>query len=504
MADITGGMKFNIEQSGGKELKTTLDGISKSLDEVGVHAEKQSSSLSKFIARERTQNRERSFLFKESRNSILLASSALMAFGDASDGAGKKLGTSMTKGFIAMEGAGFAMSALGVATGGTSTAITALIGTGVGLYSFLSKSAEEIKKTADELKEYRNILEQVSSMHFSVGTFGVEYGSDAWNKLVAERKGFLQLTIETLKKEEVGLLRNMSLFKRNEEEKLVAMKEYLKVLGQRLAAEDSYNKFLEGIKKKEPEIQGVGSFGFQKSPYMFGAGWQPETGYTGRRINELPMFFEGGKQPGDIWKKQQELEATEGLLINASGEDRLKLLGRRKQLQQEINVLNMTDTELQQEALMILGNSLSQIQSAMDQFGISQTSLIGQMVSGFQRILEIVETIKAVTAAINAIGMLGIFHSGGVPVPMAHTGMMLGSNYQGHREAIVKMHSGEEIITPYDPRHRRNGGRSIGTNVNVNYNVRAIDARSFETTINTSQHRRSLVKAIDKALRSNN
>jgi ribosomal protein S6E (S10) len=231
----------------------------------------------------------------------------------------------------------------------------------------------------------------------------------------------------------------------------------------------------------------------------------------GQKPNDLfdPLYLVkifGGmdKQGGDIWKKQQELEMTEGLLINASGEDRLKLLERRKQLQQEINDLNKTDTELQQEALMILGNSLNQIQSAMDMFGISQTSLIGQMVSGFQRILEIVETIKAVQQGIHALSLLGIFHSGGVPVPMAHTGMMLGSNYQGHREAIVKMHSGEEIITPYDPRHRRNGGRSIGTNVNVNYNVRAIDARSFETTINTSQHRRSLVKAIDKALRSNN
>jgi hypothetical protein len=480
-------MKFNIEQSGGKELITTLDGVSRSQAIVA----NSTNRLTQLIRTERQEQRMTNFAMREGIGVI-------SAFTGESRILNQVIGSTVNS----YSGASFAMSAMnsnlakfavpaGVAIG-AFTLINQLMDAQKQLWIDLEKAAT---KNVDTLKKYgmisdqewRKILERrLAAAEMNAKDAGGGFFSNLWANLIGGTSGLYANMMTDILDKNTAVAEAKGQIKLHDEE-------IAKRLKQQADEAERQLKALLAIRSTIGTEIGTRSLGVNIP------GQKPNAA-----LDNL-LFFGGiDKQGGDIWKKQQELEMTEGLLVNASGEDRLKLLEKRKQLQQEINDLNMTDAEVQQEALMILGNSLSQIQSAMDQFGISQTSLIGQMVSGFQRILEIVETIKAVTAAINVIGKLGIFHSGGVPVPMAHTGMMLGSNYQGHREAIVKMHSGEEIITPYDPRHRRNGGRSIGTNVNVNYNVRAIDARSFETTINTSQHRRSLVKTINRALRSNN
>ncbi len=486
MADINALMKFIIEQEGGKELLATLDEVTRKKLNLG----KETSKLNELIKKERKEQAMTNFAMREGIG-------VMSAFTGDSRILNQVIGSTVNS----YSGASFAMSAMnsnlakfavpaGVAIG-AFTLMNQLMDAQKQLWIDLEKAAT---KNVDTLKKYgmisdqewRKVLERrLAAAEMDAKGAGGSFMSNLWANLIGGASGLYANMMTDILDKNTAVAEAKGQIKLHDEE-------IAKRLKQQADEAERQLKALLAIQTVTGREIGSRSLGVN---------------IPGQRPNAVLdnlLFFGGNKQGGDIWKKQQELEMTEGLLVNASGEDRLKLLEKRKQLQQEINDLNMTDAEVQQEALMILGNSLSQIQSAMDQFGISQTSLIGQMVSGFQRILQIVETIKAVTAAINAIGMLGIFHSGGVPVPMAHTGMMLGSNYQGHREAIVKMHSGEEIITPYDPRHRRNGGRSIGTNVNVNYNVRAIDARSFETTINTSQHRRSLVKTINRALRSNN
>ena len=490
MADINTLMKFIISQEGGKELLATLDDITKKKLQLG----ETTGRFANLIKAERQEQRMTNFAVREGIGVI-------SAFTGESRILNQVIGSTVNS----YSGASFAMSAMN--SNLAKFAVPA--GVAIGAFTLMNQLMEaqkqlwvDLEKAAtanvDALKKYGMISDQewkkvlerrLAAAEIEAKDAGGGFMSNLWANLIGGTSGLYANIMTDVLNKNTKVIEAKGAIKQHDEE-------IAKRLKQQADESERQLKALLAIRTTIGTEIGTRSLGVN---------------IPGQKPNDLfdPLYLVkifGGmdKQGGDIWKKQQELEMTEGLLINASGEDRLKLLERRKQLQQEINDLNKTDTELQQEALMILGNSLNQIQSAMDMFGISQTSLIGQMVSGFQRILEIVETIKAVQQGIHALSLLGIFHSGGVPVPMAHTGMMLGSNYQGHREAIVKMHSGEEIITPYDPRHRRNGGRSIGTNVNVNYNVRAIDARSFETTINTSQHRRSLVKTINRALRSNN
>ena len=277
---------------------------------------------------------------------------------------------------------------------------------------------------------------------------------------------------------------------------------------------------------------------------------------------ELSMMGQHQEQMNDALKKfitlrekawgHKPLITTSGTPIESIGgkEDTLKLLNddikketnsktlnelleKRKKLQEEINNLNKTDEEKLKSGLNELGSTLGSIQNAFNIMGVSADSFLSEFITGLQDALSIVKTIEetiqlihdikmaggilsfltglfslgsifatagASTPVVGEVGFLG--HTGGIPI--AHSGSMLGSNYQGNREAIVKVHAGEEIITPYDPRHRKNGGSATGGSINVNYNVSANDSRSFESMVNTPGHRRALQKAFARAMRSTN
>lgn len=198
------------------------------------------------------------------------------------------------------------------------------------------------------------------------------------------------------------------------------------------------------------------------------------------------LLFTQDTPMGDIQRKQNRLDDVEAeLKATASGERRVELLKERKKLQQDINDLNMTDIERQQEALSILGGSLSSIQNAMDRFGISQTSLIGQMIEGFQRVLAIVEAINAIQSAVSSFSSL-LSIIGLVAAPAT-----------GGASAVPFI--GSTITAP----NVVDSGKSKG-GLQINYNVQANDSKSFGQMLDTPAHRRELNKAITRLYRSNN
>jgi hypothetical protein len=162
MADLSSEVQFRITQTGAKELSQSLVDVDGKMKQVG----QSTSNLTKFIREQRTENRQQNFLFKESRDvigSLTFATIALTSATGSSSKEVQKMNQVLTTGFSAFQATNFAMSALGIATGGVSTAIQAVVGSGVALLSFLNFSNEAAKKAAEEgLKKYEERLKGIS------------------------------------------------------------------------------------------------------------------------------------------------------------------------------------------------------------------------------------------------------------------------------------------------------------------------------------------------------
>ncbi len=170
MPTISTELAFQIRQNGAQELSQSLVGIKGEIEGVTdatVKHGKASSALTQFIKEERTEHRQRAFLFRESRDAILLASSAMMLFNNSNDNASetqKKLGKSLSESVGAMFAADFAIKGLGIATGGTATAMAGVIGLGAGLIGFFSNTNDAAKKAAEEgMAHFTDALNKMST-----------------------------------------------------------------------------------------------------------------------------------------------------------------------------------------------------------------------------------------------------------------------------------------------------------------------------------------------------
>lgn len=145
MADLTSDVQFRITQTGAKELSASLVDVDGRLKQVG----QSTSNLTKFIREQRTENRQQNFIFRETKDIVTSLAFATISLTSATGSHNKeiqKLNTSLIAGFTAFQASSFAMAALGIASGGVSTAISILLGAGIGFLSFMDKAAETVEK----------------------------------------------------------------------------------------------------------------------------------------------------------------------------------------------------------------------------------------------------------------------------------------------------------------------------------------------------------------------
>jgi hypothetical protein len=126
--------------------------------EIGAHAD-QMGRLTDFVREQRQEQRMQNFLFREAKNVIGTVTFAAIGLSEGLGIAGKGMhavNSALVTGYSTFQAANFAMSALGIATGGWGLAIQLVLGLGAGFLMFLKgagQSAEEVAKQITNSKE---------------------------------------------------------------------------------------------------------------------------------------------------------------------------------------------------------------------------------------------------------------------------------------------------------------------------------------------------------------
>jgi hypothetical protein len=128
------------------------------------------SKLTEFYRQERSIHRERSFMFREGRDAIMMMTfslSALMNSGDNANETQRKFTRSLMEGFIAFQATDFAIKGLSMAmgatlSGGLTLAISAVVGAAILLKGILGVDTEAIKKQKEEVDKLRDSYNKLS------------------------------------------------------------------------------------------------------------------------------------------------------------------------------------------------------------------------------------------------------------------------------------------------------------------------------------------------------
>ena len=131
---------------------------------------KEVSKLTEFYRQERSIHRERSFMFREGRDAIMMMTfslSALVNSGDNANESQKRFTRSLMEGFMAFQATDFAVKGLSMAmgatlSGGLTLAISAVVGAAILLKGILGDNTEEIKKQKEELDKLRDSWQKYS------------------------------------------------------------------------------------------------------------------------------------------------------------------------------------------------------------------------------------------------------------------------------------------------------------------------------------------------------
>jgi hypothetical protein len=168
MADVTKNMIIRVSQTGATEAAAGIAQVDKAQQGAAQSAGtlgKATNSLTNFVREERREHRTQNFLFKESREVVTGLAFSMMALsssaGEGNDSL-RKLNQTMIMGFTGFQATSFAMSALGVATGGTATAIAMVIGIGAGLLTFFNDTKEAAKAAALQVEGFSETLEDMT------------------------------------------------------------------------------------------------------------------------------------------------------------------------------------------------------------------------------------------------------------------------------------------------------------------------------------------------------
>lgn len=131
---------------------------------------KEVSQLTQFYREERSEHRQRSFMFREGRDAIMMMTFSLSALLNGSDNASesqKRFSRSLMEGFMAFQATDFAIKGLAMAmgatvSGGLTLAISAVIGASIILKGILGDTTDEVKKQKEEVDKLKDSYKELS------------------------------------------------------------------------------------------------------------------------------------------------------------------------------------------------------------------------------------------------------------------------------------------------------------------------------------------------------
>ena len=402
MATISSDVSFRVSQTGAAEVAQSLEKINQTTDRAG----NSTSGLSKFIREQRTEQRQQNFLFREGAQalgSLTFAAIALSSSSGKASDAQKKLNQSLVIGYSSFQAVGLATSALGIATGGWTIAIQAVIGVGAGLLAFLDDTEERALKTKiaveglnfamgsqknidpflfeNEIKIFKarqkaaeEILKEVENRKKIGGRFVTSSGglisSDEQNKEIA------QITAEIAANKSYVTAKTLTVRILREEYDERNRIDALRRKEWRLPPVEIKSPILDALRgksefDKRPEIP------FRR-PGMLGTG-RPE-----ENIGLLPSL-----------EKQKEVLSIL-IMYEKSSKEITKLVGQREKIEESIAELLKTSGQKQLEIMGGIQLGASLLSSTLDLMGVKTDSVIQKLLKGLQAALQIFQTIQTI------------------------------------------------------------------------------------------------------------
>lgn len=554
MADITKRMLIEVSERGSQEVVANLRNVERAQEDVEQESGRvdqaskrygtTTQNLTRWIREQRTEQRQQAFLFREGRQAISSVAFAALSLTSATSGNSKAmqlLNQTLVTGYGAFQATNLAMSALGITSGGASTAIQLLVGGGAALMAYLNTAKTSTADYAKQLERLKTIAgEGVAGISPAQARSEV----DAFNQRIEAEKAELK---EMQKLNEVyddhGRLRSATTVAtagaiERQQGLIIAFERYRDAAANVLAIEEQRQAVmeretnLEGTLRKELEAinQARRAEGLepitreqlavlQSSSFELSLMANKHEGITGEMKKQLELQKEQRE------KKEPITGPPSGIIAELDWEIKnLNVKIRQSKIEAEISQLRDERDAKQRRMNQLLGQETSQlmqvrthfqeISSAMHGLGVQGDSFVQKLVVGIDAALRIAQIIEGMNKKEGAgIGdYLSIFasfaqiallfaHEGGVI--QARSGMGLPTRYNGRREVMVKAFEGEEIITPRDPRHSSNmgGAASQTMNVQVRLFVNAIDPVSFRDYLRKPQYRRAVAEAMVQAIR---
>ncbi|MBE3141474.1 MAG: hypothetical protein IMZ53_12940 [Thermoplasmata archaeon] len=490
--------KLNTTLQGTKQgFAEPIGAINATTDALGKHG-KETSKLTQFIREERVENRQRSFMFRESRDSIMMLSFALMAMssstGDASESQ-KRLSASLMTGFMAFQGADFAIkglsTALGFTTGGVATAITAVIGLGIGLYSFFKDAGTASKEAAEAFKGFGNtIQDKIIDQLYGLG----KVTDEQIIKLYKLQKAILEFQLTQRKTVNVVTFApgpvpiplvskvDVPMFGGDDAEarrsKILELDKKIADVEKKTAGETK--KAADETAKAQKQAQEDYINGIEEEALRL------ENLYTEEDdANKKELAFRKDIAEAVADLKKQEADQYESMVKTDARRitDAVELIGleydngkisaknavaqlrvqhdltkdkkEQEKIEREIQSIEKDSMQRTEQALSNLAGGVSAIQNLMSMLKMGSDSFLGTVMEGLNRILTIMQTIKAVNEAIQAVSdlstILGIIAApatGGASLAggamLASSGGYTGSG--GRYEPAGIVHRGEVVF----------------------------------------------------------
>lgn len=416
MADISSQLAFEIKQVGAKELSASLVDIQGNLSRVSTATQqygKETSSLNQLVRQQRQEHRTSNFVFRESYAAITSLYFATQSFSQSTRGAKieyKAMTEVMNSAFSSSMAAGFAMSAMGVKTGGVTIAIELLIAAGMGLKSFFDNQKQFSKEAADKLRAYamsaRDAREELHALTRErlIKEEGSREAKGDFSFLLKERDT-LQARINKAKKPilEEGPFKGLVLGPSLEDIKHVEMLNnqianaraiYLQKVHEEFARWAPTIKQAEAIFDKQTQfalpdpMKGIFKSRRERADFMGGTMGPIASGDIQLKIlqQELPLL-----------KKQEDIE---------------KNLTEQRRIQANLSKLTLTSNERTAQAASQIGGFLGQANSLFFELGGNADTFLGKLLSTAQVLAEIVTLITTLKTA------LSLFGGGGLPTPM--------------------------------------------------------------------------------------
>ncbi len=558
--ELTKDMVLRVRQTGAGQVTQELAGIDAEQKRVAQSADQATdaakrhgqatSQLTQFVKAQRTENRQQNFLFRESKDVVGSLAFGMIALSSAtgkSTVATQGLERSLLTGFTTFQAADFAMAALGVSTGGVSTAIKAVLAGGAGIFTFLSQLDTNAKKTAGSgLKELEGRIaglsaltqgKNIAALTELAGTQGAIVVSLERQRTleIASANGnnaklramlmFDQLHGKELSDAKIALentLKELEAYKNVNGELVISdgllAQENLK-LDQLTKQRDNEAKTLEEIADLTRQIElSQGNIAriqegltpltqSQKSAIQDGAFYlsqiaqkrQQETDELykqlglARRKREEDGYFAKQRTAlnrpslGTVGRNVERLRELDALIQMEESEDkRNELLKKRNRLQEELNRQMMTTSELTQHDLSTFASGLRGIGSALEYVGL-QSSALWDVVSALEAIAT---AIKAIDLISTLFGFLGL---GGVGAGAEVTGAGMG--FPTGRIGTIAG-AGASASPSLSRRPVGSDGASLGGSINIY----AMDAKSFSQFLRTPANRRVFVDQMNAAV----